>query len=87
MMWLLKWLFTRFLFRDWYYAYYFQVGGQHKQHKIAIIIDYSRTLLIKRVREQNMRGKGAATQPGINTRTAYKWLERYKEGGEAALGT
>jgi transposase len=44
-------------------------------------------LLIKRVREQNMRGKGAATQPGINTRTAYKWLERYKEGGEAALGT
>jgi transposase InsO family protein len=54
-------------------------------HKNARTTVYSRALLVKRVREQGMSVKEAAAQQGISRRTAYKWLGRYKEGGEAAL--
>jgi len=41
--------------------------------------------LINKVREQGISVKEAAAQQGISCSTAYKWLERYKESGEAVL--
>jgi len=54
-------------------------------HKNARTTVFSRGLLVKRVKEQGMSVKEAAAQQGISRRTAYKWLGRYGEGGEAAL--
>lgn len=54
-------------------------------HKNARTTVYSRGLLVKRVKEQGMSVKEAAAQQGISRRTAYKWLGRYEQGGEAAL--
>jgi transposase InsO family protein len=44
-----------------------------------------RSLLIHRVRTLHWSVASAAAAAGIAIRTAYKWLARYRRGGEAAL--
>ncbi|MDN5874021.1 MAG: helix-turn-helix domain-containing protein, partial [Sinobacteraceae bacterium] len=53
----------------------------------ARLTPYSRAPLVKRVTEGGMRVQEAARAAGVSLRTAYKWLKRYREEGEAGLYT
>ena len=44
-----------------------------------------RVLLVKRIVEGRWRVALAAEAAGVSVRTAYKWLARYRAGGEAVL--
>jgi transposase InsO family protein len=54
-------------------------------HKNARMTVHGRLLLVQRVRRDAWRVADAATAAGISTRTAYKWLARYRAGGERSL--
>lgn len=54
-------------------------------HKNARMTALGRVLLVNRVRQQGWRVAAAAVASGVSERTAYKWLARYRTGGDAAL--
>ena len=54
-------------------------------HKNARTNWHSRLLLVQRVREQGWSVADAASAAGVSNRTAFKWLARFKAGGQAAL--
>jgi transposase InsO family protein len=54
-------------------------------HKNARMTVHGRLLLIRRVRERGWRVENAALAAGISVRSAYKWLARWRAGGERAL--
>jgi transposase len=54
-------------------------------HRCARTNQFSRALLVRRVRVEGQAVGQAAAQAGITIRTAYKWLARAKAEGEAGL--
>jgi transposase InsO family protein len=56
-----------------------------KLHRNAKTTVHMRRLLIHRVRVLQWQVAAAASAAGIASRTAYKWLARHRDGGEAAL--
>ena len=54
-------------------------------HKNARLTVHGRSLLVRRVVEDGLRPAEAAQAVGVSVRTAYKWLRRYHEQGEAGL--
>lgn len=54
-------------------------------HKNARMTVRGRALLVERVCQQGWPVAQAARAAGVSERTAYKWLARYRAGGEAAL--
>ena len=54
-------------------------------HPCARTCAAGRALLVKRVEEQKWSVKVAALAAGVSTRTAYKWLRRFKLEGAAGL--
>lgn len=56
-----------------------------KLHRNAKTTVHMRRLLIHRVRVLQWRVAAAASAAGIAARTAYKWLARHRDGGDAAL--
>ena len=54
-------------------------------HKNARMTVHGRLLLLQRVREAGWRVVAAAAAAGVSERTAYRWLARYRAGGERAL--
>jgi len=54
-------------------------------HKNARLTPYSRALLVRRITEEGLSPREAAQAMGVSTRTAYKWLRRYREEGAAGL--
>jgi transposase InsO family protein len=55
-------------------------------HANAKLTPASRRLLVRRVRERGWPVARAARAGGVSRTTAHKWLRRYDEGGEEALG-
>ena len=56
-----------------------------KLHGNACTCPGSRQLLVSRVLEQGWPPASAAEAAGCSTRTAYKWISRYRAKGEAGL--
>jgi transposase InsO family protein len=54
-------------------------------HKNARMTVHGRALLVRRVTAEGWRVADAANAAGVSSRTAYKWLGRYRSGGLAAL--
>jgi transposase InsO family protein len=54
-------------------------------HENARMTVRGRVLLVKRIVEGRWRVASAAEAAGVSARTAYKWLARYRAGGEAML--
>ena len=54
-------------------------------HKNARLTFHGRLILVKRVIEDGLRPREAAQAMGVSPRTAYKWLRRYQQEGEAGL--
>ena len=54
-------------------------------HKHARMTVYGRALLVQRIGFEGWRVAHAASAAGVSERTAYKWLARYRTGGEPAL--
>ena len=54
-------------------------------HKNARMTVHGRALLVKRIEIEGWPVGDAATAAGISVRTAYKWLGRYRAGGERML--
>jgi transposase InsO family protein len=54
-------------------------------HKNARLTPHGRALLVRRVLEHGLRPAEAAQAMGVSVRTAYKWLKRFREQGEAGL--
>ena len=54
-------------------------------HENARMTVRGRVLLVKRIVEGRWRLALAAEAAGISVRTAYKWLARYRAGGEAMV--
>jgi len=54
-------------------------------HKNARLTVHGRALLVRRVVEYGLRVEEAAQAAGVSTRTAYKWLKRYREEGPGGL--
>jgi transposase len=54
-------------------------------HKSARMTVHGRFLLVARVRAQGWRIEDAALAAGVSVRTGYKWLARWRAGGERAL--
>jgi transposase InsO family protein len=54
-------------------------------HKNARMTIHGRALLVSRVGSQGWKVSEAAKAAGVSLRTAYKWLARYRAGGETAL--
>ena len=54
-------------------------------HKNARMTVRGRALLVARIEEQGWLAAQAASAAGVSERTAYKWLSRYRTGGEPAL--
>lgn len=54
-------------------------------HSRARTCPASRALLVRRIREMHWAPSTAAAALGISPRTAYKWLARHREQGEAGL--
>lgn len=55
-------------------------------HRNARTTPFTRRLIVDRVRRLGWAVCDAAQSVGVSTRTAYKWLARYDELGEAGLG-
>ena len=53
-------------------------------HKHARLTPRGRALLVQRI-ERGLRVEDAAQAAGVSVRTAYKWLRRFREEGEAGL--
>jgi transposase InsO family protein len=56
----------------------------NNHHQNARTTVFSRMLMVERVKE-GMKVKEVAEGLGVSRRTVYKWLARYRQGGEAAL--
>ena len=56
-----------------------------KLHANAKTCPKSRRLLVRRVREEGWSVMAAAEAAGISDRSAYRWLRRFREEGEAGL--
>ena len=54
-------------------------------HENARMTVRGRVLLVKRIVESGWRVALAADAAGVSVRTAYKWLARYRTGGEGAM--
>lgn len=54
-------------------------------HRNARTTPFTRELIVDRVRRLGWAVCDAAQSVGVSTRTAYKWLARYEEHGEAGL--
>src|SRR6516164_3657335 len=54
-------------------------------HKNARLTPQGRVLLVRRITEEGWRIVDAASAAGISVRQSYRWLARYRSGGEAAL--
>lgn len=54
-------------------------------HKNARLTLFARQLLVRRILEQDLRVEEAAHSSGVSTRTAYKWLTRYRQEGPDSL--
>lgn len=54
-------------------------------HKNARLTVHGRELLVRRILEQGLRPAEAAQAAGVSLRTAYKWLQRYRQEGPAGL--
>lgn len=54
-------------------------------HKNARLTVYGRLILVRRITEDGLRVAEAAHAAGVSVRTAYKWLRRYQQEGEAGL--
>lgn len=54
-------------------------------HKNARTCPNSRALMVKRVLEDSRPVAEVATEMGVSRRTVYKWVQRFCQGGEAAL--
>jgi transposase InsO family protein len=54
-------------------------------HKNARMTVRGRALLVERIGEHGWPVAQAASAAGVSERTAYKWLARYRTGGEGAL--
>ena len=53
-------------------------------HKHARLTPRGRALLVRRI-QHGLRVEEAAQAAGVSVRTAYKWLRRFREEGEAGL--
>jgi transposase len=53
-------------------------------HKNARMTVHGRLLLVTRVRDHGWRVEDGALAAGVSVRTAYKWLARWRAGGERA---
>ena len=56
-----------------------------KLHRNAKLTPEGRQLLVRRIEDEGWTVNEAAESVGVSERTAYKWLRRFREGGEAAL--
>lgn len=54
-------------------------------HKNARLTPHGRALLVSRMLAGGLRPEEAAQASGVSVRTAYKWLRRFREEGEAGL--
>lgn len=54
-------------------------------HKHARMTIHGRVLLVKRVRVEGWRVADAARAAGVSARTGFKWLARFRAGGERML--
>jgi leucine-zipper of insertion element IS481 len=54
-------------------------------HENARMTVHGRVLLVVRVRDGGWRVADAAAAAGVSVRSAYKWLARWRAGGEGAL--
>ena len=54
-------------------------------HKNARLTVHGRVLLVRRVMEEGWTVASASDAAGCTERTGFKWLARYRTGGEAAL--
>ncbi|MEJ2299795.1 MAG: leucine zipper domain-containing protein, partial [Woeseiaceae bacterium] len=54
-------------------------------HKNARLTPHGRVLLVRRVVQEGLRPAEAAQAMGVSSRTAYKWLRRYREEGLSGL--
>ncbi len=54
-------------------------------HKNARMTFHGRVLLVKRIVESGWPVAAAAEAAGVSARTAYKWLARFRAGGERML--
>ena len=54
-------------------------------HKNARLTPRGRALLVSRILDDGLRPEEAAQASGVSVRTAYKWLRRFREEGEAGL--
>ncbi|MFN2349869.1 MAG: IS481 family transposase [Thioalkalivibrio sp.] len=54
-------------------------------HKNARLTLHGRALLVRRILEHGLRPDEAAQAMGVSVRTAYKWLKRFRQQGEAGL--
>lgn len=57
----------------------------NNHHQNARTTFHSRALIVARVLKEGMSVREVAEQMGVSRRTVYKWLARYRTGGEAAL--
>ncbi|MCP8940321.1 leucine zipper domain-containing protein, partial [Alsobacter sp. SYSU M60028] len=54
-------------------------------HKNARLTPRGRALMIARIEDESWRVKDAAAAAGVSARTAWKWLSRFRAGGERML--
>jgi len=54
-------------------------------HKNARLTPHGRALLVRRILEHGLRPAEAAQAMGVSVRTAYKWLKRFRQQGQAGL--
>ena len=54
-------------------------------HKNARMTRFGRLQLVHRIRQEGWTVAQAAEASSVSVRTAYKWLARYRAGGEPAL--
>ena len=54
-------------------------------HKNARLTYQARRILVHRIIHEGLPVREAAKAQGVSPKTAYKWLRRYREEGEAGL--
>lgn len=53
-------------------------------HKNACLMPRTRALLVQRM-QQGLRAAEAASAAGVSVRTAYKWLQSYRDEGPSGV--
>ena len=61
------------------------VGARMNAHKNARMTVHGRALLVNRITVEGWRVADAAAAARVSVRTAYKWLARFRAGGERML--